>query len=199
MLCCSLICWGSSKEACTFQASSWWSSILGTSASSCHQLGISCTQALQVTHFLYSSIRDSGEDLPPFSSSELPANSWRKWSTSSPNSSRSSRSKSKRVSLASSSSPDPGSLWGGLYLKKGAGPSSGCTLWHLQFHPWDLLLQQSQLQEWAWMSSQPWVTDQLSHSISSSKVVTVARALQWASLTLARFLSAEVSSWQFCS
>ena len=42
------------------------------------------------------------------------------------------------------------------------------------------------------MSDWPQVVDQLSHSIFSSKVAAVARALWWASLTLARFLSAAV-------
>ena len=124
-----------------FWASSWWSSILGTLASSCHQPGVSCAHALQVTHLSYSSTRGSGEDLFLSSSSQLPTDSWRKWSTCGPNSGRASRSKSRRDSLASLSSPYPGPLWGGLYLKKGAGPSSSCTLWYLLFHPWDLLLQ----------------------------------------------------------
>ena len=154
---------------------------------------LSCAWALQVTHLLYSSTGGSGEDLSLFSSSKLPVNIWRKWLTSGPNSGRSSRSESKRGSLASLFSPDPRPLWGGLYLKKGAGPSSGCTLWCLQFHPLDLLLWQTQLQEWTQTSSQPQVVDQLSHSISSSKAAAVATALQWASLTLAMSPSAEVS------
>ena len=59
--------------------------------------------------------------------------------------------------------------------------------------PQDLLLWWSQLLEWAWASGWPLVMDQLSLSILSSKVAAAARALQWTSLTLVRFLSAEVS------
>ena len=187
MLCCSLICWGSSKVACTFWASSWWSLISGTLASSCHQLGVSCTQALQVTHLSYSSTGGSGEDLLLFSSSELPANSWRKQSTSGPNFGRSSRLTSKRGDLASSSSSDSGLLWGGLYWKKGAGSSSGHTWQCLQFCSWDLLWQ-SWLWEWPPMSDLNQVVDRLSCSIFSSKAAAVARALQWASLASARSL-----------
>ena len=133
----------------------------------------------------------------------LQAASWllesqRKWSTSGPNSSRASRSKSRRAGSASSSSQDSGPLQGGLYSKKGVGLSSSCTQCHLLVHPWDLLLWWSWLLEWAWHSSQPWVMDQLSHSISSSKAAAVARALQWASLTLVRPLSASSPSWGFC-
>ena len=76
------------------------------------------------------------------------------------NSGGASRSKSRRGDLASSSSPDPGPLWGGMYSKKGAVPSSSCTLWHLLFHPQNLLLWQSQLWKWAQMPSWPWVMDQ---------------------------------------
>ena len=84
-------------------------------------------------------------------------------------------------------------LQGGLYSKKGAGLSLGHTWWCLLFCPQDFCLQQSQLLEWVWGSNQPRVLDQLSHSISSSKVATVARAFHWASLALVRPLSAEVS------
>ena len=47
----------------------------------------------------------------------------------------------------------------------------------------------------------PLVMDQLSHSISSSKVAMVSRALWWASLALARPLQQKCSSssWGFCS
>ena len=190
MPCHSVICQGSSKEACTFQASSWWSSIPGILASSSHQPGILCACACQVTHLSYSSTGGSEEDLFLSSSSELPAGSWRKQLTSGPNSGGGSRSKSRRGSLAYSSSPDPGPHQGGLYSKKGAG-LSGQTLWCLLFHPWDLLLWQSQLQGWAQMSSLPRVMDQLSLSIFS-KVAVVARALWWASLASARSLSVEV-------
>ena len=140
MPCHSLICWGRSKEAHTFRANSWWSSRPGTSAKSGHQPGVSCTCACQVTHLSYSSTRGSGENPFLSSSSELPADSWRKWLTSGPNSFSGSRSKSRRDGLASSSSQDPGLHWGGLYLKKGAGLPSGHTLWHLLFCPQDLLL-----------------------------------------------------------
>ena len=202
MPCHSLICQGSSKEASIFWASSWWSFTSGTSASSHHQLGILCTHACQVTHLSYSSTGDSGEDLFLSSSFQLPASSWRKQSTSGPNSGGGSRSKSRRGSLTSSSSPDPGLHQGGLYSKKGAGVSSSHTLWPLLFHPQDLLLWQSWLWEWAWMSSQPWVMDQLNLSVFPSKVAMVARALQWASHAFSRSLLAEVSlspSWGFCS
>ena len=91
MPCHSLICQGSSKEACTFWASSWWSSTSEISASSGHQSGISCTHACQVTHVSYPSIRGSWEDLFLSSSSKLPASSWRKWSTSGSNSGSGSR------------------------------------------------------------------------------------------------------------
>ena len=117
----------------------------------------------------------------------------RKWLTSGPNSGSGSRSKSRRGSSASLSSPDPGPHWGGLYSKKGTGLSSCQTLWCLLFCPQDLLLQWSQLQEWAWTSSQPQVMDWLSLSIFSSQEAAVARALQWPSLTSARSLSAEMS------
>ena len=92
-------------EAHTFWAGSWWSSTPGTLASSGHQPGILCTHALQVTYISYSSTGGSGEDLFLTSSSELPANSWRKWLTSGPNSGRASRSKSRRGGLASLSPP----------------------------------------------------------------------------------------------
>ena len=143
MSCHSLICQGSSKEAHTFWASSWWSSMPGILASSSHQAGISCAHAHQVTHLSYSSTRGSGEDLFPSSSSKLPASSWRKQSTSGPNCSSGSRLKSRRGSSASSSSCDPGPHQGGMYSKKGAGLSSSLALWCLLFYPQDLLFWQS--------------------------------------------------------
>ena len=147
MWCHSLIHQGSSKEAHTFQASSWWSSTSEILASSGHQSGILCACACQVTHLSYSSTGGSGEDLFPSSSSKLPTSSWRKQSTSGPNSGGGSRSKSRRSGLASPSSPDPGPHWGGLHSKKGAGLSSGQALWCLLLHPWDLLLQ------WSWLQA----------------------------------------------
>ena len=83
--------------------------------------------------------------------------------------------------------------WGGLCSGECTGLSSGKALQCLLFHPWDLLCQQLQLQEWAWASGQPLVTDWLSLSILSSKAAADARTLQWASLTSARSLSVEVS------
>ena len=72
-----------------------WSSTQGTSASSCHQSGMLCTQALQVTQPPKSSTGDSGEDVLLSSSPELSAGPWRKQLTSGPNSSRASRLKSR--------------------------------------------------------------------------------------------------------
>ena len=92
MPCCSLIYQGSLKEACTFWARSWCSSMSEISASSGHQSGISCACACQVTHLSYSSTRGSREDLLLSSSLELPASSLRKRSTSGPNSGSGSRS-----------------------------------------------------------------------------------------------------------
>ena len=121
MPCNALICWGSLKEACTFWTCSWWSSTSEILASSGHQSGILCNHAHQVTHLSYSSTRGSGEDLFPSSSSELPAGSWRKWSTSSPNSGSGSRLKSRRGSLASLSSLDPGPTGEGYTQRRGQG------------------------------------------------------------------------------
>ena len=141
MPCCSLIHWGSSKEACTFQASSWWHPHQGS------WLALAISQAYCAPLLTRSPIFHNlllgvlGEDLFLSSSSKPPAGSWRKLSTSGPNCSSGSRLKSRRGGSASLSSPDPGPHWGRLYLKKGAGLSSSQMLQCLLFCPQDLLQQ----------------------------------------------------------
>ena len=114
------------QEAHIFQASPQWSSTSGISANSSHQSGISHACACQVTHLLYSSTGGSGEELFPSCSSALPAGSWRKQSTSGPNSSGGSRSKSRKGSPVSLSSPDPGPHWVPPVLSPG--PSSAVVM-----------------------------------------------------------------------
>ena len=150
------------------------------------------------TQLSKSSTGGSGEDLFLSSSSDLPPGSCRKWLTSGPNSGRASRSKSRRTSSSSSNSGTPqGSA---VFKERGRGSPLATPSSNLLFCPWILCLWQSQLLEWVWASHWLQVMDWLSCYISSSKVATVARASQWASLTLARPLSAEVSlppSWGF--
>ena len=150
----SLICQGSSKEAHTCWASSWWLSMPGILASSGHQPGVLCAPCLPGHSPFIISTGASGEDLFLSSSSTLLVGSWRKWSTSGPNSRGGPRLKSRRGSLASSSSPDPGPHWGGAVLQRRVQDSplaKPCST-SLQCHPQDLLLWQSPLQEGAWMS-----------------------------------------------
>ena len=182
MPCTSLIHWGSSKEACIFQDSSWMLSTSGIISSLHHHLGVSTIHPLHSTHFSCSSAGDSVGEWLPGSSSHLPAGLWKNCSTSGPSSSGGPRSNS-----ASSSSHH-----GGLCAGELARLLSVRALWCLLLCPWDLLLCWSQLQEGAWASGWSLVMDQLSCSIFSSKVMEVARALQWDSLTLASWVSAEV-------
>ena len=66
---------------------------------------------------------------------------------------------------------------GGLCTGEWMGLSSSKALQCLMLCPWDLLLQQSQLQEWAQASCCPLVMEWLSLSILSSKVAVAVRAL----------------------
>ena len=193
MLCILLIHWGSSKEACTFWASSWKSLTSGISTSSCHQLGVSTAHPLHSTHLSYSSAGGSGEELLPPSSLDLLAGSWKKCLTSSPSSIGGLRSNTRKGSSASSSFKVSRPHWGGLCVGEWAGLSSSKALLCLLLHPQDLLLHWLQLWEWAWASGQPLVMDWLSLSIFSSNAMVVARALWWASLASVSLLSAEVS------
>ena len=120
------------------------------------------------------------------------AGSWRKWSTSGPNSGGRPRLNSRKGSLAPLSAQTPRPHQGGLCSGEWTGLSSGKTLWHLLFCLWDLLLWQSQPWDRMWASGQPLVTDQLSLSILSSRVAAAAKPHWWASLTLVRSLLAQV-------
>ena len=188
MPCTSLIHWGSSKEAHIFWASSWMSSPSGIISSFCHQLGVSTTCPLHSTHFLYSSAGGSVGKWLPACSSHSPASPWKNCSTLGPSSGGGPRS---NLTLSSSHH-------GGLCAGVWAGLLSGRALWCLLLCPWDLLLHWSQLWEGVQASGWSLVRDWLRHSIFSSKVMVVARALQWASLTLARWVSAKVPPLSPC-
>ena len=131
------------------------------------------------------------------------AGSCRKHSKSGPSSSKDPRSRSVEICPVTCSSLDvvPGSRkvthqWEPVRLSGGDWawwPSSGRALQHLQLHPWDLLLGQSQFWEW-WQTSSPiLVVDWLSLSMHSSSMVAAARACQWVSLALASSNSPKVS------
>ena len=95
--------------------------------SSCHQLGVSYTQAFQVTHFSNSSIGGLGEGAFTFSSSELLAGPWRKQVTSGPNSGGSSKLRSSVASM----SPSDTELFGkgGTWSREHSSPPAtpGCV------------------------------------------------------------------------
>ena len=158
----------------------------GIIPSSCHQLGVSTTCPCHSTHFSYSSTGGSVGKWLPASSSHSPTSPWKNCSTLGPNSEG-----GPRLNSASSSSH-----CGGICAGELAGLLSGRSLWHPPLCLWDLLLHWSQLWKGAWASGWPLVRDQLSCSIFSSKVMVVARALQWASLTLASWiLASPLSPW----
>ena len=133
MLCTSLICWGSLKEAHIFWASCWMLSTSGIISSSHHQLGVSTTHPFHSTHFSYSSAGGSVGKWLPASSSHLPASPWKNHSTSGPSSSG-----GPRLNSVSSSSHH-----GGLCAREWVGLLSSRALQCLLLCPWDLLLCQS--------------------------------------------------------
>ena len=154
----------------------------GIISSSHHQFGVSTTHPLHSTHFSYTYIWGSTGKWSPASSSYLPAGPWKNCSTLGPSIGGGPRSNS-----ASSSSH-----CGGLCDGELVGLLSGKAWQHIWLHPQDLLLCQSQLWDGVWASGWPLVRDWLSHSIFSSRMMVVTRALWWASITSASWVSAEV-------
>ena len=169
-------------------ASFSWLSTSGTKVSSCHQLGVSHAQALQVTHSSSSFIGGSWEGISTFSSPEILTGPWRKQVNSSPNSSGSSKLKFSMASASPLGSEPPRkggtqSREHGSLLATPGGASSSV--------PGIYTCSSPCFGEWACASDQFQMRGQLSHSISSCKVATMARAFWWASLTSARLLSTE--------
>ena len=169
MACFTLSLWGSSKEAHIFLASFWMSSTFGTISNSHHQSGVSTTCPLHLIHSSCSPTRGSAGRWPSLSS--LPTGPWKNLSTLGPSSGRGPRSNS-----ASSLCHH-----GGLCAREWARLLSGGPLQCHLLCPWDLLFLQSQLWKGTRVPWQSWVMEQLSHSISSSRAMVVAKALQWAS------------------
>ena len=136
-------------EAHILQTSSQWSSISGISTNSCYQSGILSTCPCQVIHLPYSSTGGSWEESLPLPSLMLLSGYWRKWLTSGQNSGGGPWLNSIKGSFSPLHLPWLlGPNWGGLCSGEWTGLSSGKALQHLLFCPWDLLLQQSQLQDW---------------------------------------------------
>ena len=180
----SCSCCGSLKDALTSLASFLWSSFPGTADSSIHYSGVSHLSAFHGTHRLKSKTVGSGRVFLP-SSSKVSSDPLRKEATVGFSSSGSSKSEPPPL--------DPSSLSCVLGLVEwlGAGCSSNWTWQCLFFCPSLLGLWQSLLLDLAldW----EWFLEQLSLSISSSRVATMASTFWWAIHTMTRLHSTESS------